>query len=344
MASQCPTRPNSVDERDTIASRTDVLRPVLVCAGLVLIAFAGWLDPPGLLTAAERTAPPFLTLALVIAAGAIADRLGVFRLAAGVVLSEHVPTIVASAGVLTLTALLSGAINLDVAAVVAPPLAIRVATRKGLNAARLVVATALTANATSFLLPTSNLTSLLVLDRSSIPVSEYFRQGWAAWLLVTVLTVGCLTLLIRRSANGPAALPRRLPTARPLVPTILDLVPMFVIACALRALLSAGITLDGSFGMQFLLASLLAAGANNLPAAAAMRTAATSVPWAVIWAMAMGPNLLVTGSIASIICRRNAIDFGLRFESRTFSLLGAAMLPLQFLAAYAGLALADGKL
>ena len=84
----------------------------------------------GLLTAAEDCSP-FLTLALVIAAGAIADRLGVFRLAAGVVLSEHVPTIVASAGVLTLTALLSGAINLDVAAVVAPPLAIRVATQRG---------------------------------------------------------------------------------------------------------------------------------------------------------------------------------------------------------------------
>ena len=339
MVSRCRAHPASGDERDTIASRTDLLRPVLACTGLFLVALAGWVDRQGLVTAAERTAPPFLTLAVVIVGGAIADRLGVFRLVARLVLSERVPGLVASASVLTFTAVVSGAVNLDVAAVIAPPVAIRVAARKGLNAARLVVATALTANATSFLLPTSNITSLLVLDRSSIPALEYVRESWAAWLLVTVLTVGCLALLIQRSTNGLAAPSPRLATARPLVPTILDLVPMFIIASAIRALLGGGITLHGGFGMQFLVGSLLAAGANNLPAAAAVRTAATALPWAAIWAMAMGPNLLVTGSIASIICRRSAIDLGVRFESWTFSLLGAAMLPLQFLAAYAGLAM-----
>lgn len=339
MASRCRAHPAFGDERDTIASRTDLLRPVLACAGLVLVAVAGWVDRLGLVTAAERTAPPFLTLAVVIAAGAIADRLGVFRLLAGLILSDRVPALVASASVLTFTAVISGAVNLDVAAVVAPPLAIRVAARKGLNAARLVVAIALTANATSFLLPTSNITNLLVLDRSSIPALDYIRQGWTAWLLVTVLTVGCLALLIRRSPNGPAAPSPQLTTGQPLVPTVLDLVSMFVIASAIRALLGGGITLHGGFGTQFLVGSLLAAGANNLPAAAAVRTAGTAVPWAAIWAMAMGPNLLVTGSIASIICRRSAIDLGVRFESWTFSLLGATMLPLQFLAAYAGLAL-----
>jgi Na+/H+ antiporter NhaD/arsenite permease-like protein len=63
------------------------------------------------------------------------------------------------------------------------------------------------------------------------------------------------------------------------------------------------------------------------------------VPWAAILAMAMGPKLLITGSIASIICRRIALDLGVRFESWTFSALGAAMLPFQFHAALAGLAL-----
>ena len=108
----------------------------------------------------------------MIAGGSIADRLGVFRLLAKAVLSERVPALLASASVLTFTGIISGVVNLDVAAVVAPPLAVRVATRRGLNATRLVVATALTANATSFLLPTSNLTNLLVLDRSPIPVLD----------------------------------------------------------------------------------------------------------------------------------------------------------------------------
>jgi Na+/H+ antiporter NhaD/arsenite permease-like protein len=307
----------------------------------VLAVFAGLVNVHGLFTAAERTAMPFLTLALVITAGAIADRLGIFRLLARAVLSEKMPDVLALASVLTFTAVISGAVNLDVAAVVAPPLAVRVAVERGFNAARLVVATALTANATSFLLPSSNLTNLLVLDRSQITVLEYLREGWIAWLFVTLLTIGCMTLLIRGAASGRAAPSQLLEAGRPIVPTILDLLPMLVIASAIRTLLGAGLTLHGGLLVQFVFGSLLAAGVNNLPAAAAVGTPATAVPWGAIWAMAMGPNLMITGSVASIICRRVSLDLGVRFEAGTFSMLGAAMLPLQFLAAYAGLALTN---
>jgi Na+/H+ antiporter NhaD/arsenite permease-like protein len=265
--------------------------------------------------------------------------LGVFRLLARVVLSDKLPSPMAVVSVLTFTAVVGGVINLDVAAVVAPPLAMRVAARKGLSSARLVVSTALTANATSFLLPSSNLTNLLVLDRSSIPVAEYFREGWAAWLLVSVVTVGCLALLNRESSHSLALLPGPSTTRRALVPTIVDLLLMFVIASSIRALLAGGLALHGGFVAQFAVGTLLAAGVNNLPAAAAVHTAASGVPWAAIWSMAMGPNLLVTGSVASIICRRSALDHGIRFESVTFSVLGAVMLPLQFVAACVGLQL-----
>ena len=339
MASHNSARPQSITGSDTIASHRDLLRPTLWGAAIVLLALAASGDRNSVVSAAERTAPPFLTLALVIGAGAIAERSGVFRLVARVILSNRVSALVAAASVLTLTALLSGAINLDVAAVVAAPLAVQVAAQRGLHAGRLVVATALTANATSFLLPTSNLTNLLVLDRSQIPVVEYVRQGWAAWLLVTVVTVGCLVLLIWRSSKSPQEAFRGSIAARPIVPTILDLLPMFLIASAIRSLLGGGLALHGGFVAQFLVGSLLAAGANNLPAAAAVGIPALDVPWAPILAMAMGPNLLITGSIASIICRRIALDLGVRFESRTFSTLGAAMLPFQFLSALAGLAL-----
>jgi arsenical pump membrane protein len=282
---------------------------------------------------------PFLTLAVVIAVGAIADRLGVFRLLAKAVLSEKLHSLAASISVLTFTAVISGVLNLDVAAVVAPPLAIRVAALKGLNPARLLVSTALAANATSFLLPSSNLTNLLVLDRSPIPVIEYVREDWVAWLLVSVLTVGWLALLNRPTRPSSAAISKQSTTHRALVPTTVDLLLMFVIASAIRALLGGGLTLHGGFVEQFAVGSLLAAGANNLPAAAAVNSAASGVPWAAIWAMAMGPNLLVTGSVASIICRRIALGHGVRFGSITFSLLGAVMLPIQFLAACAGLQL-----
>ena len=339
MDSRSFARPGCGGESATVVSRPDWLRRVLWGAGVVLAVVALSVDRVGLLKAAESTAPPFLTLAVVIAGGAIADRLGVFRLLATLVLSESVPTILASTSVLAFTAIISAAINLDVAAVVAAPLAIRVATERGLSAPRLVIATALTANATSFLLPTSNVTNLLVLSRSPTPVLEYVRQGWVAWLLVTFLTVGFLALLNRRSASPPRCPALSLVVSRPIVPTMLDLLPMFVIASAVRALLGGGLILHGGLAAQFAIGSLLAAGVNNLPAAAAVQTAAAGVPWAAIWAMAIGPNLLVTGSVATIICRRIALDLGVNFESGRFSVLGAAMLPIQFLAAYAGLAL-----
>src|SRR5579859_1754457 len=130
MASRRQARPETDSERDAIAPRMDLLRPVLVAAGLVLVAMAGWMDPNGLLAAAERTAPAFFMLAAVIAGGAIADRLGVFRLLAAVILSHRVPAPLTSASVLTFTAVISGVVNLDVAAVVVPRLAVSVAARR----------------------------------------------------------------------------------------------------------------------------------------------------------------------------------------------------------------------
>ena len=98
-------------------------------------------------------------------------------------------------------------------------------------------------------------------------------------------------------------------------------------------------TLHGGFVAQFAVGSLLAAGVNNLPAAAAVRTVGGAVPWAVILSMAMGSNLLVTGSVASVICRRIGLSHGVGFRPATFSLLGAMMLLIQFIAAFAGLQL-----
>src|SRR6266436_4488358 len=77
-----------------------------------------------------------------------------------------------------------------VAVVVAMPAALEAARRHGLPAGRLAVAVAITANAASFLLPTSNITSLLLLGRTSPPALAYLRGSWLAWLLVVAVTVG----------------------------------------------------------------------------------------------------------------------------------------------------------
>ncbi len=320
-------------ESDTIKARRDPLSYALWGAAAILVGAALLVDPLRLWPAARSAGGPFLTLAALIAGGALADRAGLFRQVARLLISSHASPRVAFAAVLVFTAILSGFVNLDVAVVVAMPVALRVARRAGLSASRLCMATALTANAASILLPTANLTTLLILSRASMPTLEYVRESWAAWLLVCVVTVCGLTLaLARPGASGCASADRQM-TPR----ALLDLVPVFLCASAIRALLGLGLTFQGRFAQQLTAGIVLAATANNLPAAAAVHPSGLSETWAMVLAMAVGPNLLITGSIATLICRRIARDDGVPFDVAAFSLLGLVLVPLQVAAAVGGL-------
>lgn len=330
-------RPGIASERDTISARRDLVGPAVWMLALGLAGAATVLDRGRILPEAEATAWPFLTLAAVVSGGLVGDRVGVFRFAARLLIPQRAPAPLAVASVLALTALISGVINLDVAVVVAMPVALHTAVRHELAAGRLAVATALTANATSFLLPSSNLTTLLILSRSPMPAWSYVAQSWLAWVLVTAITVCAFSVMIGRRPEVPdvgrAALPRT-STAQ----TVVDLVPLFMGASAIRALLgSAGVTLSGGFARTLVTGSLLAAVANNLPAAAAIRVEGSPARWAAVLALAVGPNLLVTGSVASLICRRLARNHETAFRVRTFTLLGILLLPAQMLVAAVGL-------
>jgi Na+/H+ antiporter NhaD/arsenite permease-like protein len=325
--------PKVSSESDAIRTRRDPLPYAVWGVAAVLVGAALLVDPPRLWPAARATAGSFLTLGVLIAGGVLVDRMGLFRLLARLLISSRASPRVAFAAVLLFTAILSGAINLDVAVVVAIPVALRVARQAHLSASHLCLATALTANAASFLLPTSNLTTLLILSRASMSASEYLRQSWAAWLLVCGLTVCGLTLaLARPGLSGRDSADRKMkPRA------LLDLAPLYLCASAIRALLGVGLVFPGRFAGQLTAGVVFAAAANNLPAAAAVHPSGPTGTWAMVLAMAIGPNLLVTGSIATIICRRIARDDGVSFGIATFSLLGLAFVPLEVAAAVAGL-------
>jgi arsenical pump membrane protein len=51
----------------------------------------------------------------------------------------------------------------------------------------------------------------------------------------------------------------------------------------------------------------------------------------------VGPNLLLTGSVATLIARRIARDGGARLTAWRFSALGAVLVPAQLAAATLGL-------
>jgi Na+/H+ antiporter NhaD/arsenite permease-like protein len=301
----------------------------LVLAGLALIV-----RPKFAWQAAHETAMPFLTLAAIIATAALADRIGAFGLLARVMNPGTSSPVVAVAGVLLFTAALSGLVNLDVAVVVALPVALTVAGRTRMSAGWLAAAVAVTANATSFLLPTSNITTLLVLSSTSDVQVSYVRDSWVAWVLVTVVTAGLLSVVVARHGSGgtPTA------TARgPRLVAVIDLLPMFLAAAAIRDLLLTGVVLRGSFIEQVAFGSVFGAAANNLPAAAAVHVTGPTGLWAAVLAMSIGPNLLITGSVATLICRRIARDSGVTLDARTFMALGVLLVPIQLAVGYAGL-------
>jgi Na+/H+ antiporter NhaD/arsenite permease-like protein len=316
-----------------ITSPRDRLPAVLWTAAITLTTTAACLRPQALLPAARATLGPFATLAAIIAGSVLAGRLGVFRALARLLIPGRAPRAAAAASVLAFTALLAGLVNLDVAVVVAMPVALQAAGQHRLPAGRLAVAVAITANAASFLLPTANITSLLLLGRTPLPALAYLRSSWLAWLLVTAITLGPLSAWLAHAGTGPASATHDCPSAR----TALDLMPMFLAASAIRALLAQGIALHAGFTGQLAGGTALAAGLNNLPAAAALHPAGPAGLWAAILATAIGPNLLLTGSVATLICRRIARHADAALTAGQFAAIGSALIPAQLAAATLGL-------
>ena len=112
---------------------------------------------------------------------------------------------------------------------------------------------------------------------------------------------------------------------------------MFLAASAIRAILAGGITLHGGLVGQLATGTALACAVSNLPAAAAIRPSGTAGLWAAVLPTTIGPNLLVTGSVATLICRRIARDADTALRAWQFTAVGAALLPAQLAAAVIGL-------
>jgi len=325
--------PKNTNEPARITSSRDPLRLVIWAAGIILAVIATARGPDASVLAARATAGPFATLAAIILASVLADRLGAFRILASRLIPARGPKITSAAAVLALTALLSALVNLDVAVLVAMPVALRTALRRGLPAGRLAVAVAVIANAASFLLPTSNITNLLLLGRVPLTTPAYLTGSWLPWILVTAVTLAPLAWWTAHAPAGQARAVAAGPSAR----ALLDLMPMFLIASGIRALLGTGLALHGSFTGQLAAGTMLACAVSNLPAAAAILPAGTPGLWAAILATTIGPNLLITGSVATLITRRIARQGGARLTAWQFSAIGIALIPAQLAAATLGL-------
>src|SRR5439155_17929209 len=200
----------------------------LVAMGALLVALAVRGLPP-VVGSLNETWEAFALVGAVIVAGWAGVRSGVFDRLGRRVAPSAASRVLAGVAILLWVFVLSGLTNLDVAVVAATPLALVIAADRGLDGALVALGVAQVANAGSILLPTANLTTLLVLGPAASDVS-YVRQAWLAWLLVGVVALAVLGPLASRSGRKPT-------TGRTdwsLAWIGLDLVGMFVLASALR--------------------------------------------------------------------------------------------------------------
>lgn len=301
----------------------------ILAVPLILAVGALIEDPAAVPAVARATAVPFATVGAIVVAGWAAVRSGAIDRAL-VRVPMASPTR-AAVGIFTITALLAGLVNLDVAAVVMVPVALEAAVVTDASPELMVIGVAIVANACSFLLPTANVTSLLVMANAGAGSGSFVATAWPSWLAVTVLTVALMTLLVRAMpSRAGAPFVRRTSWSLPRIGA--DLAGMFIVATSLRVLLPGGWTLPSEPVVAAAVGSLLASGLNNLPVAAILHPAAGTSMWPAILAVTMGSNLLVTGSVATVIVRRLARESGASFSAVWFSAVGLVVVALQFAA------------
>ena len=172
-------------------------------AGAALLAAlgaVGWADGASVL---RETAGVLAFLAGVLVAGAVAERAGVFTLAAlwtARLTGQSARRLFV--GVYLLGAVVTTLFSLDATAVVLTPIVFNVVRHAGLPPLPFVFVCTYAANTPSMLLPVSNLTNLLVQARFGLPFWQFARVMALPELLASGANLGMLWVLLRGRLHG----------------------------------------------------------------------------------------------------------------------------------------------
>ncbi len=202
---------------------------VLGAAG-VLVVLTGWL-PAGDAreVALTRGAPVLGFLVAITVLAELADRAGVFDAAAGARArlargsTFKLFLLVAVLGTATTIGM-----SLDTTAVLLTPVVLTVTDRLGLRPLPFALLAVWLANTTSLLLPVSNLTNLLALQREHLSTPGFASRMALPELVALAVTVGYLAVVFRRDLTGSYQPPAAQPPA--------DRWTLRVCACACLAL------------------------------------------------------------------------------------------------------------
>ena len=183
--------------------RLDRWPTALVGAAALVAAVAA--APHATRAATSQVWPPFVLVMGLLLVGLVADRDGLFAWA-GRTLADRSPgrRSLYVGGCLTV-AVVTAVLNLDTAVVFLTPVLVHAARRSGTGDGPLVVACILVANASSLLLPGSNLTNLLVLGHLHLTGGEFLARTALPWALAVAVTVAVVAWDGRHPSDAPVA-------------------------------------------------------------------------------------------------------------------------------------------
>ncbi|HTD08749.1 MAG TPA: SLC13 family permease [Solirubrobacteraceae bacterium] len=167
-------------------------------AGVLLIGLALLLDSTHAHAALEQAWPPFALVAGLLLIGMVAGGDGLFDVAAERLVRFPGSTVALALACFALVAIVTALLNLDTAAVFLTPVLVKTAQRRGVDTGCFLYGAIFMANASSLLLPGSNLTNLLVLSGEHISGATFFTRMLAAALAAPVITAIGLLVLHRR--------------------------------------------------------------------------------------------------------------------------------------------------
>jgi arsenical pump membrane protein len=157
-----------------------------------------------IVASARQTWPPFVLVAGLLLIGAVAAADGLFE-ALGTRLAR---TRLGGRGLLVallaLVAAVTAVLNLDTSVVFLTPVLLHAARRRGLDERPFLYGSVFMANASSLLLPGSNLTNLLVLRSDPQNGAAFAAQMLPAWIIACTITAAFLTIAFRLVDTKPA--------------------------------------------------------------------------------------------------------------------------------------------
>jgi arsenical pump membrane protein len=199
--------------------------------------------------AAGQVWPPFVLVAGLLLVGAVVERDGLFAYAGALLARLARNGLVLYAGGVALVAVVTATLNLDTSVAFLTPVLVHTARSRGEDEAPLLYSCLLLSNASSLLLPGSNLTNLIVLGHEHVTGHELLRRTAAPFAVAVIVTALVVAIRYRQDLSVSAAniAVAARPTLRVGLPALVaTLVLVLVLANPALPVLAVGLAATGA--------------------------------------------------------------------------------------------------